>query len=151
MANLPRIVYLIGLDELALPLDRLRESQKLPGGVKRDIVQWVTPYVQKEHLFDHIADPRLKGRFDRAQLRSTVLIAMKCTDGNSESRPSMVEVVEWLKGGSVGRRTKEVTQIEDMVKEDNQDKDKNIDKKDENHKTGQSKNTRRRRAGMKKM
>ncbi|XP_022714869.1 PTI1-like tyrosine-protein kinase At3g15890 [Durio zibethinus] len=95
--------------------------EKLPGGVKRDIVQWVTPYVQKG-AFDHIVDPRLKGKFDRAQLKSAVMIAMRCTDSNHENRPSMLEVVEWLKDG-VGRRRKEVTNIEDMLEEEDADND----------------------------
>ncbi|KAJ6672001.1 hypothetical protein OIU85_013356 [Salix viminalis] len=37
------------------------------------------------------------------------MIAMRCSDSNVENRPTMMEVVEWL------RRTKEV---EDMVDED---------------------------------
>ncbi|KAE8729927.1 Detected protein of confused Function [Hibiscus syriacus] len=41
--------------------------EKLLGGVKCDIVQWVTPYEQKG-VFDRTSDPRLKGKFDRAQL-----------------------------------------------------------------------------------
>ena len=70
--------------------------EKLPGGVKRDIVQWVTPHVQKGN-FIHIADPKLKGHFDLEQLKSVVMIAMRCTDNSPEKRPSMQEVVEWLK------------------------------------------------------
>ena len=76
-------------------------------------MQWITPYVQKG-AFDHIADPRLKGKFDRAQLKCAVMIVMRCTDSNPENRPSMLKVVEWLKG-NVGRRRKEVTNIEDML------------------------------------
>ncbi|KAK8655993.1 hypothetical protein V6N13_108555 [Hibiscus sabdariffa] len=83
--------------------------EKLPGGVKRDIVQWVTPYVQKG-AFDRIADPRLQGKFDRAQLQSAVMVALRCTESNPENRPSMLEVVKWLKGGVEIR--KEVTNFE---------------------------------------
>ncbi|KAK0596942.1 hypothetical protein LWI29_020404 [Acer saccharum] len=95
--------------------------EKLPGGVKRDIVQWVTPYVQKG-AFDHIADPRLKGKFDQDQLKSTVMIALRCTDSNAENRPSMFEVVDWLKG-RVGRRKKETSEVEDRVNEEDEDND----------------------------
>ncbi|KAK4837196.1 hypothetical protein QYF36_003555 [Acer negundo] len=97
--------------------------EKLPGGVKRDIVQWVTPYVQKG-AFDHIADPRLKGKFDQDQLKSTVMIALRCTDSNAENRPSMFEVVDWLKGG-VGRRKKETSEVEDLVDEEDEDNEDN--------------------------
>ncbi|KAK8576630.1 hypothetical protein V6N13_032549 [Hibiscus sabdariffa] len=90
--------------------------EKLPGGMKRDIVQWVTPYVRKG-AFDRIADPRLKGKFDRSQLKSAVMLALRCTDSNPENRPSMSEVVEWLKGG-VERRRKEVTDVQRMPLED---------------------------------
>lgn len=52
-----------------------------------------TPYVQKG-AFNHIADLMLKGNFDRDQMKSAVMIAMRCTDGNPENRPSMIEVAE---------------------------------------------------------
>ncbi|KAL3570298.1 hypothetical protein D5086_027547 [Populus alba] len=95
--------------------------EKLPGGVRRDIVQWVTPYFQKG-AFEHIADPRLKGRYDRAQLETAIMIAMRCTDKNPEKRPNMMEVVEWLNGG-LGR-TKGVSDVEDMVDEDEEFKER---------------------------
>ncbi|KAK8500659.1 hypothetical protein V6N12_020351 [Hibiscus sabdariffa] len=97
-------------------LVRRKPLEKLPGGMKRDIVQWVTPYVRKG-AFDRIADPRLKGKFDRSQLKSAVMLALRCTDSNPENRPSMSEVVEWLKGG-VERRRKEVTDVQRMPLED---------------------------------
>ncbi|KAI4320052.1 hypothetical protein MLD38_033573 [Melastoma candidum] len=78
--------------------------EKLPGGMKRDIIQWVTPYVQKG-AFEPIGDPRMKGRFNHDQLKMTVLVALKCTDSNPQNRPSMMDVVEWLSGMN---RTKEV-------------------------------------------
>ncbi|XVE58649.1 hypothetical protein DITRI_Ditri04bG0185700 [Diplodiscus trichospermus] len=113
-------VYSFGILLLEI-ISGKKPLEKLPGGVKRDIVQWVTPYVQKG-AFDHIADPRLKGKFDRAQLKLAVMIALKCTDSNPENRPSMLEVVEWLKG-SARRRRKEVTNIEDMLEEKDGDND----------------------------
>ncbi|XVE81032.1 hypothetical protein DITRI_Ditri15bG0030400 [Diplodiscus trichospermus] len=42
-------------------------------------------------------DRRLQGKFDQAQLKSVVMIALRCTDSNPENRLSMLEVVEWLK------------------------------------------------------
>ncbi|GLT49307.1 hypothetical protein SLA2020_228720 [Shorea laevis] len=96
-------VYSFGILLLEI-ISAKKPLEKLRGGVKRDIVRWVTPYVQKG-AFDHIADPRLKGNFDRAQLKSTVMIALRCVDRDPDNRPTMTEVVECLKGG-VGRRKK---------------------------------------------
>ncbi|XVF78171.1 hypothetical protein PTKIN_Ptkin14bG0108200 [Pterospermum kingtungense] len=113
-------VYSFGILLLEI-ISGKKPLEKLPGGVKRDIAQWITPYVQKG-AFDYIADPRLKGKFDRAQLKSAVMIALRCIDSNSENRPSMLEVVEWLKG-VVGRRRKEASNIEDMLEEDKDETD----------------------------
>ncbi|KAK9028224.1 hypothetical protein V6N11_068034 [Hibiscus sabdariffa] len=101
-------VYSFGILLLEI-ISARKPLEKLPGGVKRDIVQWVTPYVQKG-AFDRIADPRLQGKFDRAQLQSAVMVALRCTESNPENRPSMLEVVKWLKGGVEIR--KEVTNFE---------------------------------------
>ncbi|KAK1366651.1 Protein kinase domain-containing protein [Heracleum sosnowskyi] len=97
------------------------KAKKLAGGVKRDIVQWATPLVQKG-AYEQVVDPRLKGKYDRAQLKSLVIIAMRCTDSNPENRPSMIDVVEMLKGGNVGSRRKEITIVKDMA-DGNEDED----------------------------
>lgn len=115
-------VYSFGILLLEI-ISAKKPIEKLPGGVKRDIVQWVSPYVQKGP-FNHIADPMLKGKFGRDQLKSAVMIAMRCTDGNPENWPSMIEVAEWLEGG-VGRSKKEVSYVEDKAKEE--DKRNKID------------------------
>ncbi|KAL6127067.1 hypothetical protein ACLB2K_075111 [Fragaria x ananassa] len=90
-------VYSFGILLLEIISGR-KPIEKLPGGVKRDIVQWATPYVKKG-AYNHIADPRLKGKFDREQVKFTITIAMKCTDNNPENRPTMKQVADWLKGG----------------------------------------------------
>ncbi|KAK8627900.1 hypothetical protein V6N13_135497 [Hibiscus sabdariffa] len=107
-------VYSFGILLLEI-ISARKPLEKLPGGVKRDIVQWVTPYVKKG-AFDRIADPRLQGKFDRAQLKSAVMVALRCTESNPENRPSMLEVVKWLKGGVEIRKV--VTDIEHMLEED---------------------------------
>ncbi|KAK4559917.1 hypothetical protein RGQ29_008918 [Quercus rubra] len=75
-------VYSFGILLLEI-ISAKKPIEKLPGGVKLDI-----------GAFNHIADPMLKGNFDRDQLKSAVMIAMRCTDGNPENRPSMIEVAE---------------------------------------------------------
>ena len=91
-------VYSFGILLLEI-ISARKPIEKLPGGVKRDIVQWVTPYVNKG-LFNNIADAKLKGKFDVEQLKSVVMLALRCTDGSPEKRPSMTEVVEWLKSSA---------------------------------------------------
>ncbi|OWM79486.1 hypothetical protein CDL15_Pgr022898 [Punica granatum] len=109
-------VYSFGILLLEI-ISAKKPLEKLPGGVKRDILQWVTPFIQKS-AFDQIADPRLKGKFNMNQLKAAVMLAMRCTDRNPENRPNMLEVVQWLKGG-LGKRTKEIKQtIGDTTKED---------------------------------
>lgn len=119
-------VYSFGILLLEI-ISAKKPLEKLPGGVKRDIVQWVTPYVQKGAL-NHIADPRLKGKFDREQLKLAVMIALRCTNNNPDNRPSMIDVVEWLTGG-VGRRMKEVynynDHVKDMVNEEEEEEENN--------------------------
>lgn len=52
-------------------------------------------------------------------------IALACTDSNPENRPSMLEVVEWLKSG-IGSRRKEIHIVKDRVDE-TEDEDDFID------------------------
>ncbi|KAF5480322.1 hypothetical protein F2P56_001082 [Juglans regia] len=115
-------VYSFGILLLEI-ISAKKPLEKLPGGVKRDIVQWVTPYVQKGAL-NHIADPKMKGKFDREQLKSAVMIALRCTDSCPENRPGMIQVVELLKG-VVGRSKKEVYYEDDMADEDDNIEEKN--------------------------
>lgn len=80
---------------------------KLPGGIKRDIVQWVSPLVERGG-WDKIVDPRLGDKYDIIQARNVVIVAMRCTDSDPERRPTMGEVVEFLKSGMGERRNKEM-------------------------------------------
>ncbi|CBI24473.3 unnamed protein product, partial [Vitis vinifera] len=126
-------VYSFGILLLEI-ISAKKPIEKLPGGVKRDIVQWATPYVQKG-AYHHIADPRLKGKFDRSQLKLAITVAMKCTDNNPDNRPSMMEVVGWLKG-DVGRRKNEVIYAKDGVaKHENSDYDDDDDDNDKDNDT----------------
>jgi len=99
-------VYSFGVLLLELVSAR-RPLEKLPGGVKREIVQWAAPLVDRRK-WERIADPRLAGRFDAQQLRAVVEAAMLCTQSNAESRPAMAEVVEMLRFSGERRTTKEI-------------------------------------------
>ncbi|KAI3995011.1 hypothetical protein MKX01_009560 [Papaver californicum] len=97
-------VYSYGVLLLEI-LSGKKPLEKLDGGIKRDIVQWVTPYIEKGN-YDEIVDPRLKGKFNREELKNAVLIALRCT-AKPENRPSMIEVVDWLKNGIISSQKKE--------------------------------------------
>lgn len=111
-------VYSFGVLLLEIVSAR-KPIEKLPGGVKREIVNWVTPLVERGR-WEHVADPRLGEKFDKGQLRNVVLVAMQCTDGKPEKRPTMLEVVELLKSAVRERRTKEVVLKKEM-REDEDD------------------------------
>ncbi|XP_066394710.1 PTI1-like tyrosine-protein kinase At3g15890 [Miscanthus floridulus] len=102
-------VYSFGVLLLELVSAR-RPLEKLPGGVKREIVQWAAPLVDRRK-WERIADPRLAGRFDAQQLRAVVEAAMLCTQSNAESRPAMAEVVEMLRFSGERRTTKEIVPV----------------------------------------
>ncbi|KAK1262015.1 PTI1-like tyrosine-protein kinase [Acorus gramineus] len=78
---------------------------------------WATPHVKGGRLHN-IVDPRLRGRFDPAQLKNVVRVAMRCTDRNPEGRPTMAEVVEMLKCGGG-----EVVVVKDVEGEEDDDGD----------------------------
>uniref|UniRef100_A0A0E0IMS3 Protein kinase domain-containing protein n=1 Tax=Oryza nivara TaxID=4536 RepID=A0A0E0IMS3_ORYNI len=102
-------VYSFGVLLLELVSAR-RPLEKLPGGVKREIVQWAAPLVERRR-WERLADPRLAGRFDAAQLRAVVETAMLCTQSSAESRPAMAEVVDMLRFSGGERRTKEIVPV----------------------------------------
>ncbi|XP_042445207.1 PTI1-like tyrosine-protein kinase At3g15890 [Zingiber officinale] len=87
-------VYSFGVLLLEIVSAR-RPIEKLPTGVRRDIVQWAAPYAARG-AWERIADPRLSGRFDREELRNVVTLALRCVEGRPEKRPTMKEVVDIL-------------------------------------------------------
>lgn len=108
-------VYSFGILLLEI-ISARKPIEKLQGGIKRDIVQWVTPWVEGG-MWDKIVDPRLGDKYDRMQARNTVMVAMRCTDSNPESRPTMKEVVEFLSSGMGERRTKALSMMQKEIAE----------------------------------
>lgn len=97
-------VYSFGVLLLEIVTAR-RPIEKLPGGTNRDIVDWATPLAERG-AWDRLADPRLLGQFDLAELQNAVVVALRCAEALPGRRPTMKEVAELLR--PVPRRTKEV-------------------------------------------
>ncbi|KAG0453886.1 hypothetical protein HPP92_025190 [Vanilla planifolia] len=103
-------VYSFGILLLEIVSAR-KPLEKLPDGTgRRDILQWALPLVEGEK-WEQIADPRLGGRFDPIQLRNVVVVAIRCTDGSPENRPTMREVVELLWTGIRPGRANDVKAV----------------------------------------
>ncbi|KAG6532142.1 hypothetical protein ZIOFF_005980 [Zingiber officinale] len=97
-------VYSFGVLLLEIVTAR-RPIEKLPGGTNRDIADWATPLAERG-AWDRLADPRLLGQFNRAELQNAVVVALRCAEALPGRRPTMKEVAELLR--QVPRRTKEV-------------------------------------------
>eukprot|EP00249_Psilotum_nudum_P021489 c28124_g1_i2 orf=780-2021(+) len=89
-------VYSFGILLLELISGR-KPIEKLKTGQKRTIVEWAAPLVFQGKLAE-LVDPRLQGRFDEAELKRVVQTATMCAQNTPENRPTMLEVVDLLKG-----------------------------------------------------
>ncbi|KAG5026109.1 hypothetical protein JHK86_022023 [Glycine max] len=91
-------VYSFGILLLELASGK-RPIEKLNSTVRRSIVDWALPLVC-EKKFSEIADPRLNGNYVEGELKRVVLVALMCAQDLPEKRPTMLDVVELLKGES---------------------------------------------------
>ncbi|KAK8951953.1 PTI1-like tyrosine-protein kinase [Platanthera zijinensis] len=89
-------VYSLGVLLLELACGR-KPLEKLSPTLRRSISEWALP-LARERRFDEMADPKLDGKFVYVELKRMVLVALVCARGTPEKRPTMLEVVEWLKG-----------------------------------------------------
>ncbi|PRQ37555.1 putative non-specific protein-tyrosine kinase RLK-Pelle-RLCK-XV family [Rosa chinensis] len=89
-------VYSFGILLLELVTGR-KPIEKLPGGIKRTITEWAEPLITKGK-WKELADPKLRGSFDEAQLKQAINVAAMCVKSEPEKRPNMMEVVDLLKG-----------------------------------------------------
>ncbi|XP_014515985.1 PTI1-like tyrosine-protein kinase At3g15890 isoform X1 [Vigna radiata var. radiata] len=94
-------VYSFGVLLLELASGR-RPTEKLSSTVRRSIVDWALPLVC-EKKFSEIADPRLNGNYVEEELKRVVLVGLMCVQDLPEKRPTMLDVVELLKGESRDR------------------------------------------------
>lgn len=91
-------VFSLGILLLELASGR-KPIEKLSGTIKRSITDWALP-LACEKKFDELADPKLNGNYVESELKRIILVALLCADNRPEKRPTMLEVVELLKGES---------------------------------------------------
>lgn len=91
-------VYSFGILMLELASGK-KPIEKLSPTVKRTIIDWALPLV-REKKFNEIADSRLNGKYVEEELKRLVLIALLCSQNQPEKRPTMLDVVDLLKGES---------------------------------------------------
>ncbi|KAE8688586.1 PTI1-like tyrosine-protein kinase [Hibiscus syriacus] len=91
-------VYSFGVLLLELVSGK-RPLEKVSAFLKRPIAEWALPLVSEGKLSE-VADPKLNGKYVEEELKRLVLVALVCADNRPEKRPTMLEVVELLKGES---------------------------------------------------
>ncbi|KAF7037894.1 hypothetical protein CFC21_048171 [Triticum aestivum] len=74
--------------------------------------------LQREGNLDAIVDRNLNNSFDRQEVEMMMQIALLCTQGSPEDRPSMSEVVRMLEGEGLAERWEEWQQVEVTRRED---------------------------------
>ncbi|CAL9132189.1 unnamed protein product, partial [Musa textilis] len=82
-----------------------RPIEKLSTTTKLSITEWALP-LARERNFNEIADPRLNGNYVEAELIQVVLVALFCAQNSPEKRPTVLEVVDMLKGASKEKLSK---------------------------------------------
>ncbi|KAK6912224.1 Protein kinase domain [Dillenia turbinata] len=91
-------VYSFGILLLELASGR-KPIEKLSPTMKRTITDWALP-LACQRKFSELADPKLDGKFVEEELKRVIFVALICAHGDPEKRPTMLEVVELLKGES---------------------------------------------------
>ncbi|KAI4324689.1 hypothetical protein MLD38_030153 [Melastoma candidum] len=94
-------VYSFGILLLELASGK-KPLEKLDATTKRTITDWALP-LACERKFAELADPRLKSDYSEEDLKRVILVALVCTQNQPEKRPTMLEVLELLKGDSAER------------------------------------------------
>lgn len=89
-------VFSFGILLLELASGR-KPIEKMSVAIKRSITDWALP-LACERKFNELADPKLNGKYDEEELKRVVLISLICAHNQPERRPTMLEVVELLKG-----------------------------------------------------
>ncbi|PKU69112.1 putative serine/threonine-protein kinase [Dendrobium catenatum] len=91
-------VYSFGILLLEIVTGR-KPIERLPGGVKRTITEWVDPFIATDQL-SNLVDHRLQGQYDDFQLRRILHAAARCVQSEPDRRPSMRKVLAILQGNA---------------------------------------------------
>lgn len=91
-------VYSFGILLLELASGK-KPIEKLSATMKRTIADWALP-LACERKFDELADPRLNGKYVEDELKRVIFVGLLCAHNQPERRPTILEVVELLKGES---------------------------------------------------
>lgn len=91
-------VYSFGILLLELASGK-KPIEKLSATTKRTITDWALPLACQKK-FSELADPRLNGKYVEDELKRVVFVALVCAQNRPEKRPTMLEVVDLLKGES---------------------------------------------------
>lgn len=89
-------VFSYGILLLELMTGR-KPIERLPGGAKRTISEWVNNTISKDRFKD-LADRKLKGHLNWKQFEHVMHLAIMCVQNEPDKRPTIREVVECLKG-----------------------------------------------------
>ncbi|XP_038880348.1 PTI1-like tyrosine-protein kinase At3g15890 [Benincasa hispida] len=89
-------VYSYGILLLELMTGR-KPIERLPGGAKRTISEWVNMTINKDRFKD-LADKKLKGQLNWKEFEQVMHLAIMCVQTEAEKRPTIKQVVECLKG-----------------------------------------------------
>lgn len=90
-------VYSFGILLLEIASGK-KPLEKLSPAIKRTITEWALP-LARAGKFKEMADPKLNGNFAEDELKRLILVGLVCAQSRPEKRPTMLEVVELLKGG----------------------------------------------------
>ncbi|KAL3632841.1 hypothetical protein CASFOL_025825 [Castilleja foliolosa] len=103
MATLRGDVYSFGVVVLEL-LTGKRPVEAVKQGMSRDLVMWVQAMMNDGRV-DDIFDPILRGKGFEDEMAQVLDVACMCVSRNPLDRPTITEVVEWLKNVGPGRQT----------------------------------------------
>ncbi|OIW03860.1 hypothetical protein TanjilG_30136 [Lupinus angustifolius] len=97
-ANESSDVYSFGIILLQLATGR-KVLVKISPSKEQLINHWALP-LACEKKFSELADPRLNGNYVEEELKRVILVALLCAQNQPEKRPTMLEVIELLRGES---------------------------------------------------